>query len=154
MPEKHGQAATSVPTSTSGRNDGPTGRLLAPTLGAFITGAGIMHFVQPAFFDAIVPPALPPGQRFWTYASGVAELVVGPLLFVPRWRRWGALAAIALFIAVYPANLYMAWDWRDRPMSEQLVAWARLPLQFVLIWLAWRVAQASRPAARRPRNGG
>ena len=116
---------------------------LAIVVGSFITVAGVMHFVNPAFFDAIVPPALPPGARFWTYASGVAELVIGPMVLVPRWRRLGAIAAIALFIAVYPANLYMAWDWRDRPAGEQFVAYARLPFQFLFIWWAWRIAQRS-----------
>ena len=117
---------------------------LAIVVGSFITVAGVMHFVNPAFFDAIVPPALPPGARFWTYASGVAELVIGPMVLVPRWRRLGAIAAIALFIAVYPANLYMAWDWRDRPAGEQFVAYARLPFQFLFIWWAWRIASRSR----------
>ncbi len=98
-----------------------------------------MHFANPTFFDDIVPPWLPPSERFWTYVSGVAELIVGPMLLVPRTRRLGALAAIGLFVAVYPANLYMVWDWRDRPAGEQFVAWARLPFQFLFIWLAWKV---------------
>ncbi|MEN9805461.1 MAG: hypothetical protein RIS41_2308 [Actinomycetota bacterium] len=113
-------------------------------MGTFITIAGVMHFVNPQFFDDIVPPWLPPSERFWTYLSGVAELIVGPLIIVQRTRRIGALAAIALFVAVYPANLYMTWDWRDRPFSEQLVSYGRLPLQFVMIWLAWRVFVATR----------
>ncbi len=117
---------------------------IARIMGVGVTVAGVMHFANPKFFDAIVPPSLPPNQRFWTYASGVAELVVGPMLLVPRWRRAGAVAAIALFLAVYPANLYMAWDWRARPLGERLVAYARLPLQFVLIGLAARVARSSR----------
>lgn len=117
---------------------------IARIMGVGVTLAGVMHFANPKFFDAIVPPSLPPNQRFWTYASGVAELVVGPMLLVPRWRRAGAVAAIALFLAVYPANLYMAWDWRSRPLGERLVAYARLPLQFVLIGLAVRVARSSR----------
>ena len=100
-----------------------------------------MHFVNPNFFDAIVPPALPPGARFWTYASGVAELVVGPMVLAPRTRRRGALAAIALFIAVYPANLYMAWDWRDRSAGDRAVAYLRLPVQFLFVWWAWRVSR-------------
>ena len=50
---------------------------------------------------------------------------------------------MGLFVVVYPANVYMAWDWRDRPMSEQLVAYTRLPFQFLFIWLAWRVAKQS-----------
>ena len=115
---------------------------IAVAMGAFIGVAGVMHLVSPAFFDAIVPPWLPPGQRFWTYASGVAELVVGPLLVARPTRRKAAYAAISLLVAVYPANLYMAWDWRDRPVAEQLVAYGRLPFQFLFIWLAWLVARS------------
>ena len=104
-----------------------------------------MHFVSPEFFDEIVPPWLPPSERFWTYLSGVAELVVGVMLFVPRWRRRGAIALIVLLIAVYPANLYMTWDWRDRSVSEQVVSWVRLPLQFVLIAMARAASRPIRP---------
>jgi uncharacterized membrane protein len=49
-------------------------------------------------------------------------------------------------VAVYPANLYMTWDWRDRPAGERAVSWVRLPLQFVLFALArmasgpWRIS--------------
>ena len=125
---------------------------VAVVMGLFITLAGVMHFVNPQFFDDIVPPWLPPSERFWTYASGVAELIVGPLLLLGRTRRIGALAAIALFVAVYPGNLYMTWDWRDRPFSEQIVSYGRLPLQFVMIWLAWRVFTSTRtPAVRSDR---
>jgi uncharacterized membrane protein len=117
---------------------------LAIVLGVGISAAGLMHFVNPKFFDAIVPPWLPPSERFWTYLSGVAELIVGLMLFVPRWRRRGAIALIVLLIAVYPANLYMTWDWRDRSVSEQVVSWVRLPLQFVLIALARAASQPIR----------
>lgn len=105
-----------------------------------------MHFVAPSFFDAIVPPWLWPSERFWTYASGVAELIIGPLVIIRRTRRIGAFAAIVLLIAVYPANLYMVWDWRDRAWTEQVVAWIRLPFQFPLIWLALRIARDERVA--------
>ncbi|MGA1565869.1 MAG: MauE/DoxX family redox-associated membrane protein [Ilumatobacteraceae bacterium] len=118
---------------------------LAIALGLGISAAGVMHFVSPEFFDEIVPPWLPPSERFWTYLSGVAELVVGVMLFVPRWRRQGAIALIVLLIAVYPANLYMTWDWRDRSVSEQVVSWVRLPLQFVLIATARAASRPTRP---------
>ena len=122
---------------------------LAVGLGAGIGAAGVMHFVRPEFFDAIVPPWLPPSQRFWTLISGVAELVVGVMLFVPRWRRSGAIALFVLLVAVYPANLYMTWDWRDRPAGERVVSWVRLPLQFVLFALARMASGPWRTSAPR-----
>ena len=115
-------------------------------MGVFVFLAGVQHFVNPTFFDDIVPPWLPPGERFWTYVSGVAELVIGAMLLIPRYRRHGALAAIAIFVAVYPANIYMVWDWRDRELSERLVSYGRLPLQFVIIWMAWKVSVTRRPS--------
>lgn len=115
--------------------------VVALGLGGFITLAGIMHFANPDFFNDIVPPRLPLSESFWTYASGVVELVVGPMLLWRPSRRWGAVAAIVLFIGVYPANVYMAWDWRNEPFSKQIVSYGRLPFQFLFIWLAWRVWQ-------------
>ena len=114
-------------------------------LAFFLLGAGIMHFVNPEFFDAIVPPALPGSERLATYLSGVAEVAVGIGIIVQRTRRVALWGAAVLFVAVYPANLYMAWDWRDRELSERLVAYVRLPLQTPLIWYA--VARARRQRA-------
>ena len=114
---------------------------LAVVMGSFFALAGIMHFVSPGFFDDIVPPWLPPSERFWTYLSGIGELVVAAMVLRPSTRRKGAYALIGVLIAVYPANLYMVWDWRNESGAEQFVSWARLPLQFVLIWLALRIAQ-------------
>ena len=119
-------------------------------LGIFVLLAGVMHFANPDFFNDIVPPWLPPSESFWTYASGVAEIAIGILLVRKSSRRTGALAAIWLFILVYPANLYMTWDWRDRSAGDQFVSWARLPLQFVIIWWAWRIAQGSKEEERWP----
>lgn len=117
--------------------------VIALLLGLFITIAGVMHFANPTFFDDIVPPWLPPSERFWTSLSGVAEVIIGPALMWRRTRARAALAAIVLFIAVYPANLYMTWDWRDREFTDRLVSYARLPLQFVLIWIALRIRRVS-----------
>jgi uncharacterized membrane protein len=54
-------------------------------------------------------------------------------------RLWAASAALALFIAVYPANIKMAIDWSSRPMPDPLFAYARLPLQFGLFYWAWAI---------------
>ncbi len=100
-----------------------------------------MHFVSPAFFDAIVPKALPGSARSWTYVSGVAELAVAAAVANPRTRRSGAAAAVALFVAVYPANIQAAMD--ASAGAERTITWLRLPLQFPLIAWALRVRKAA-----------
>lgn len=115
-------------------------------LAALLAGAGTLHFVRPEFFDALVPSFLPPSQRAWTYASGVAELAVAATVAHPRTRRRGGLAAAALFVAVFPGNVYMAIEPGDVPRWAAL---ARLPLQIPLVLWALQVARASadeRPA--------
>ena len=57
---------------------------IALGISRFITFAGVMHFASPKFSDDIVPPRLPLGERFWTYVSRIAELVVGPSLVLER----------------------------------------------------------------------
>ena len=112
-------------------------------MAAFLLTAGVMHFANPTFFDNIVPPWLPPSERFWTYISGIGEICTGLGLLMSATRRRAAFAAFAIFVAVYPANLYMAWDWRDHALSDQLVAYGRLPLQFGMFWWALSIARAN-----------
>jgi uncharacterized membrane protein len=108
-------------------------------LAALLGTAGVAHFVKPEFFDEIVPHALPRPARAWTYVSGVAELACAVAVARPSTRRLGGLAAAAVFVGVFPANIQMAVDWRSRPAREQAAAYARLPLQIPLVLWALRV---------------
>jgi uncharacterized membrane protein len=113
-------------------------------MGAFYVLAGISHFTTPGFFRQLVPPVLPaPGLL--VVLSGIAEIVCGTLVLVPATRRVAAWGIIALLVAVYPANVYQAlYDptlidppaWMGQPTQAAL--WFRLPLQFVLVYWAWR----------------
>jgi uncharacterized membrane protein len=116
---------------------------LAKVLALFLGFAGISHFANPSFFNDIVPPWLPPSPEFWTYISGVAEVAIAIALIRPSTRRAGASAAVWLFIAVYPANIYMVWDWRNETASQQFISWARLPFQFLFIWAALQVSRVN-----------
>lgn len=107
----------------------PHRRFLAVLFG----GMGVLHFAAPSGFDEIVPRALPGRARFYTLASGGAELVVAGLLMSPRTRGWGSVAAVALLVAVFPANVQMALDSRDASPLRRAVGLGRLPLQGVLI---------------------
>jgi uncharacterized membrane protein len=105
--------------------------------------AGVAHFVVPKQFDAIVPRWMPGSPRTTTYASGVLELATAALVKNVGTRRLGGMAALATFVGVYPANIQAALDGGYKsfkpPFDSAVVAWARLPLQFPLFWLARRV---------------
>src|SRR4051794_9917801 len=68
---------------------------------------GILHFTHGATFASIMPDYLP-----WhlplVYVSGVLEFGLGIALLSERTRSLAAWGLIALFIAVYPANIHMA----------------------------------------------
>lgn len=112
--------------------------------------SGITHFVKPDMFVRIVPPCLPwPLGLVWI--SGFFEIAGGLGLLIPPLRRWAGIGLIALLIAVYPANIYMATN--DVPFGDQHVPWwghaIRLPLQFVMIVLVFWVADLRRSKAER-----
>lgn len=119
----------------------PAAALLLATL---VTVTGVLHFAVPKAFDALIPRWLPGSARTYTLVSGAAELACAAGLLVPRTRRAAALATALLFVLVFPGNVQMALDWRDRSAAEQAVAYGRLPLQIPLIWWALRVRRSAR----------
>jgi uncharacterized membrane protein len=121
-------------------------RRAAPALLATVfTASGIVHFVRPQFFEAIMPRLFPArSHRALIYASGAAELVCAVGLV--RRTRWASAASTFLLLAVFPANVQMALDagsGRNPGATDRAdVAWGRLPLQLPMLWAA---RQASRP---------
>jgi uncharacterized membrane protein len=110
-------------------------------LATVLAASGTLHFLLPRPFDSIVPRSLPGSRRTWTYVSGAAELAVAAAIAYPRTRRIGGLAAAALFVGVFPANVKMAVDWRHASPAKRAIAYGRLPLQLPLIAWARRVAR-------------
>ncbi len=104
----------------------------------FMVAAGANHFISPAPYVGMMPAALP-APLLLVDVSGVAEMLGGLGLILPATRRLAAWGLIALFIAVFPANLNMAIN--HLPLGTTPVPtwalWARLPLQVVLIAWAW-----------------
>ncbi|MFW0788877.1 hypothetical protein [Gordonia sp. CPCC 205333] len=109
---------------------------------------GVLHFVAPKPFDALIPDEIPGDKRTLTYASGVAEAAIGGGLLFPRTRRLAAAGAAALFIAVFPANINMVRLWQDKPAWMKTIAWLRLPLQIPMVLAAVKVYRGSAPAER------
>lgn len=110
--------------------------------------AGVWHFVRPGFYRSIIPPMFPAPAAL-VVISGVAEIVAGIGVLVPRLRRLAGWGLIALLVAVYPANIYMAVAPEKIP-DLTIPHWAlraRLPLQFVLAALVWFAAIDTKRAA-------
>lgn len=112
-------------------------------LAALLGLAGVTHFTRPKNYDAIVPRSLPGTPRQWTYVSGVAELALATAVAVPRTRKLGGVLAAAFFVAVFPANVKMALDFRTKSPKARALAYGRLPLQIPLVAWAWKVAKAA-----------
>jgi uncharacterized membrane protein len=111
------------------------------SLAAFFIGAGVNHFVKPRPYEAIVPPKLHDRRKLVVQVSGVAE-ILGGLAVLPRaTRRPAGAALIALLAAVFPANLHMATSPERFPKIPRWALLARLPLQPLMMWWAWRATR-------------
>jgi len=105
-------------------------------LAIFMIAAGTMHLVRPAFYLKIVPPYLPLHREI-VFLSGLCEIALGVLLFVPRCARLAAWGIVALLIAVFPANIYLSEHQEILP-APWILHFLRLPLQAVFIgWAYW-----------------
>jgi len=102
---------------------------------AFYIVAGALHFIKPAPYLKIMPPYIP-----WHAAlvriSGAFEILGGLGLLVPPTRRAAAWGLVALLLAVFPANVYMALHPVEAGAASiaPVLLWLRLPLQALLIW--------------------
>lgn len=103
---------------------------------AFFTFAGVMHFVNTAFFVAIVPPYLPSAHAL-VYVSGVFEILGGVGVLVPATRRFAGYGLLALLVAVYPANIHMAMNPEQFPDASASALLVRLPFQFLFAGAVW-----------------
>jgi uncharacterized membrane protein len=114
-------------------------------LGVFLVICGVQHFVYAGFVDTLVPPWLPPGQRFWTYFAGLALVAGGVGLVVPRTARWAALASgVMIFLWVPLVHIPRSLEFKSAfELAGVLEALA-------LSGVAFLAATVTRPAGRRP----
>tara|TARA_B100001996_G_scaffold348776_1_gene307132 strand:- start:277 stop:648 length:372 start_codon:yes stop_codon:yes gene_type:complete len=71
----------------------------------FFIAAGINHFINPQFYDAIVPEFIP-YPRLVHLFTGVLEILI-PLFLLTKFRKEAALFMIIFLILIYGANLYV-----------------------------------------------
>jgi uncharacterized membrane protein len=110
-------------------------------MSAFYVTAGFNHLMNPGFYLAIIPPGLP-DPEWLNLLSGLAEIVLGVFLLEPRVRFLAAWGIVALLVAVFPANLYVALENVGVPggapgTGNPALNWVRLPFQALFVAWAW-----------------
>ena len=109
------------------------------TLGyaGFFVVAGINHFLNPEFYDNIVPDFIP-FPRFVHLLTGVVEITL-PLFFFTRFRKEAAILMIIFLILIYIGNLNV-WV-NDLPYGNRYFSntqhFFRFLLQFFYIGVAY-----------------
>jgi uncharacterized membrane protein len=119
----------------------PVKRALLWLLALFLVGGGFNHLMNPDFYVMIIPRALP-NPEWLNVISGLAEIVLGVFVLEPRVRVLAAWGIIALLIAIFPANVYVAVENVGLPDGEPgtgnaIANWVRLPFQGLFVLWAW-----------------
>ncbi len=114
-------------------------------LAAIFTTAGVLHFLIPRRYEAMMPPYLPL-HRESVIVSGVAEIVGGAALVPSGGRRFARWWLLALLAAIFPANVHMAMNPEqvrglDLDRIPRWALWARLPLQPLTMAWIWRATR-------------
>jgi uncharacterized membrane protein len=114
-------------------------------LAGFFTLTGVLHFVIPRSYEAIMPPSLP-YHREAVALSGIAELAGGAAVVPRRTRRFARWWLLCLLVAIFPANIHMALNPEqvrglDLDTVPRWALWARLPLQPLCMLWVWRATR-------------
>ena len=118
----------------------PVKRFFLILLSVFFTYAGFHHLIEPAFYVSIMPPWIP-GHLELVYLSGVFEIMGGVGVLIPAVRSFAGLGLVALLVAVYPANLHMAFNPELFPDIPAAALYVRLALQFIAFYWAYSVTR-------------
>lgn len=107
-------------------------------MGSAYIYVGVRHFIDPDFFVAIMPDYLPYHLEA-VYISGAFEIILGGMLFFKKSRWIAGWGLIALLVAVFPANVFLAQNETAQQTLNisQITAIIRLPFQALFIGLAY-----------------
>jgi uncharacterized membrane protein len=127
--------------SASGRLTDRLKRALRALAAVLFVASGINHFARAEGYRRVVPPAFPAPRALVAF-SGVCEIAGGLGLLIRPLRRAAGWGLIALLVAVFPANVYMATSSDQIPGTHLSPPWLwlRLPLQGVFVAWVWYVA--------------
>ena len=119
----------------------------------FFLAGGTAHFAVIDFFVQAMPDYLP-WHRELVIISGVFELLGAIGILLPQTRLFAAYGLLALVVAVYPANIYMAMHPERYPDIPELFLYIRLPFQFLFLWFIWWAVKPEREVRKQGGRAG
>jgi uncharacterized membrane protein len=104
--------------------------------GLCVIGLGLAHFFALTLTARLVPKWIPPGQRFWAAATGVALVLAGVSIAIDVQSARAARLLTVLLL------LFGAFVWVPRLFSNphQPVAWGGFAITILVCGAAWMVA--------------
>jgi uncharacterized membrane protein len=116
-------------------------KILTISMSVFYILAGIFHFINPVFYVGLVPESLDE-KEFIIAISGLFEILLGLFLLFRETRKIAAIAIIImLLIFLFTVHFPMALDFFDNKNPLLWFAILRIPIQFVLVYWAFRVSK-------------
>ena len=111
--------------------------VLKVVLAMFLILGGVQHFINPTNYIPFVPSFLPFTMAI-IYISGLFEILFGLALFFKKYETIGAWGILILMLLFLPIHI---WDvFSETPaIGSHNAALIRLPVQFLLIFIAWKV---------------
>jgi len=107
---------------------------------------GITHFITPEMYFPFIPEAFPIAMIIYT--SGVLEVAIGVGVFIKRFSAYSVKAILILMVLLLPLHIIDVF--KENPaIGSKLLAYIRLPLQFVLIYWAYFIQENKRTNFKR-----
>lgn len=100
--------------------------------------AGINHFLNPRFYTAIMPKFFP-AKSALNQLSGIAEIVLGIMLFFPATRLISSYLIIAMLVSFFAVHIPHLFSPPKFAANKYWILILRIPIQFLLIYWAWIV---------------
>jgi len=107
----------------------------------FYVASGVNHFWHEAFYLHIMPDHYAHPLAL-VRLSGIAEILGGLGLLLPATRRLSAAGIALMLVVFFDVHVFMLRHPGRFPEAPLWLLWARIPLQFVLIW--WALIYARR----------
>ena len=113
-------------------------------LGLAFINIGIDDFINPVWYEPIVPEILP-SAYFWVLLSGLFEVLFGLMLIIPKTRTISSIGIVWMLVALYWANFNMWYNNvpLDGKTFDDIWHVVRLIIQIALIIIITWVGQVT-----------